>query len=478
MAIAHEHQHASTLTWGLFLVLALIAVFIAAGFSFAPLALVGVIVAFLLAFRYTYLSLYAGIALTPFLGFTLSIPTGNLLFGERAFGGSIDISVGEAVLFVVLAAWAVKLFIFWYRRKDEQWRPRLPLIHSYAALVLAHLASAFSPLLPDPLVVAKFAFRPVLYCYLAFIALPVNLLKSRKRLVTALAIVAGVGTFAAATGFVSIFTSGGSLGFPVSPAHPITLFGVSALGVNHNELAELLVFTALASLALAELVREERTRAVLRVAAVFQFGIGLFTFTRTAWIVYALEAAALFATIWREDAKRHARSLAIAALFLLPLATAMVAYSFSETAASSSSTRLMLSEIAWNLFQSSPWLGAGAGSFLDRVGSTRIFLQEYGAPLDSHGILQKIGAETGVLGLLALGAVALHFAALARRGFCSISSVSAQRAFVLLAAGAAGAMCYQIFNTAYWTGDMWLPIGLALAAANVLKEAPRDTISA
>lgn len=477
MAIAHEHQHASTLTWGLFLILALLAVFIAAGFSVAPLALIGVIVAFLFAFRYTYLAFYVGIGLTPFLGFTLSIPAGHLLFGERAFGGSIDMSVAEAVLFVVLAAWAVKLFLFWFRRRDDQWRPRLPLIASYAALVLAHLASAFSPLLPDPLVVAKFAFRPVLFNYLAFIALPVNLLKSRRRLVSAIGIIAGVGTLAAATGFVSIFTANGG-GFSLGPAHPIALFGVSALGVNHNELAELLVFTTLTTLAFAELVRDERMRAVARASAVFQFGIGLLTFTRTAWIVYALEAVILLSTIWREDAKRRVRAIAIAALFLLPLAAAMAAYSLSETAASSSSTRLMLSEIAWNLFLSSPWFGAGAGSFLDRVGSTRIFLQEYGAPLDSHGVLQKVGAETGMLGLLALGAVVLHFAALARRNFRMITSVPAQRAFVLLAAGAAGSMCYQIFNTAYWTGDMWLPVGLALAAANVLKEAPRDTISA
>jgi len=420
------------------------------------------------AFRYTYFTLFFGLALTPFLGLTVSIPTGHLLFGERAFGGSIDISAAEVVLGIVLLVWAVKLLMYWFRRHDAQWRPRLPLIGSYSALVAAHLISGVSPLLPDPVLVAKFAFRPVLFSYLAFIALPVNLLRSRQRLITVLGILSAVGVFAAVTGLVSVFfPSGGAF---VGRAHPLPLFGVSALGENHNELAELLVWTSLVSIALAELISDVRWRRLLYGAAAFQACIVLFTFTRTGWIVLLAEAAVLCATVWRDRIRRHLRALCITGLLLLPLAGAMAAYSVSESASDSTSTRLMLSEIAWSLFRSSPWVGAGAGSFFDRVGATHIFLQEYGAPLDSHGILQKIGAETGAFGLLALCAVMLHFVALIRRGLPRITSSSSQRAFVMLATAAGGAFFYQVFNTAYWTGTLWLPIGLALVAARVFVD--------
>jgi hypothetical protein len=49
-----------------------------------------------------------------------------------------------------------------------------------------------------------------------------------------------------------------------------------------------------------------------------------------------------------------------------------------------------------------------------------------------------------------------------------IKAEQARRVYHLLVAGALGAFVYQIFNTDYWTGKMWLPIGLMLAAGYVL----------
>ena len=79
-------RHAGPITWGMFLVLVLVAIFIAAGFLATPLALLALLVAFVCTFRCTYPVFYIGVALTPFLGLIVSIPTGRLLLGERAFG--------------------------------------------------------------------------------------------------------------------------------------------------------------------------------------------------------------------------------------------------------------------------------------------------------------------------------------------------------------------------------------------------------
>ena len=35
------------------------------------------------------------VALVPFLGLMVSLPTGRLAIGERAFGGAIDVQIGE-----------------------------------------------------------------------------------------------------------------------------------------------------------------------------------------------------------------------------------------------------------------------------------------------------------------------------------------------------------------------------------------------
>lgn len=468
---AIRREDVATLTWGLVFVLALSAVFIAAGVPTGPLFLIGVVAALIFTFRYTYIVFYVAVALTPFLGVMVSLPTGALQIGRRAFGGAIDTSLAEAVLFAVLAAWALKLVLLWRGRRDVNWRPKLPLIGSYAFLFLAHVASAFSPLEPDRVLAMKYALRPVLFDFLAFIALPVNLIRSRRRFIITLSVFAGVGFFAALNGFVSVFFPTDSSAL-VGRAHPFPMFGIHALGENHNELADLLVVIVPFTLALAELARNPRMRRLLFFAAGFEFVIGLLTFTRTAWIVFAAEGLVLGATVWRAQVKKHLAKLALAAVILLPLAVAMAAYSVSMTAQSSNSTRLALTEIALELFRSSPWIGAGAGTFVDRVGSTRVFLLEYGDPLDSHGFLQKLAAETGVLGLAAFGIVLVHLGSIVLRGVRRFRIPSASAAWILLAVGCGGEILYQLFNTDYWTGKMWLPIGLLLAAWNVLEPPP------
>jgi O-antigen ligase/polysaccharide polymerase Wzy-like membrane protein len=468
-------QHPQTLTLGIFLLLVAVTFTIAMGFPIGIVTILLAVTTFAFIFRYIYIGLYLGVALSPFLGIAVSIPTGVLRLGERTFGGAIDISVAEVLLLFVLAAWALKLILYWWKRHDREWMPRLPLGMSYAGLVMAHLASVFSPLTPDPFPIVKFAMRPVLFDYLAFIALPVNLIRSRRRLKSILAVMTVVGSLAAINGLVSMFFGNMNESI-VGRAHPMPIFGVSALGENHNELAELLVFTTFITLALAVLTKSEHARRLLHGAAAFQCLIGLLTFTRTAWVCFILQGLFLYWSMWRDVVRRHVRAICIVGILLLPLVVAMLAYAASESASSSNSTRLMLSQIAYELFRTSPVFGAGAGTFLERVGSTHVFLIEYGDPLDSHGFLQKLGAETGALGLLAITWVYVHLSLLLRRGWKDIPSDNARSSFLFLVTGTVGALLYQLANTDYWTAKMWLPVGLTLASIQVLRERPTNTI--
>lgn len=463
--------------WGAVLILACIAVFIASGAPTAPLFVLAAIVAFLFAVRYPYAAFYAGILLTPFLGLMVSISTGNLLIGERAFGGSIDISLGEVVMMLALAAWGIRLITLWWKRRDQAWRPHLPLGWSALGLFAAHIVSVFSPLQPDPLPVLKFAVRPVLFDYLAYVALPVNFIRSRRRLRVVLGCFALLGTLAAANGVVGMFIP--SPDGITGRAHPSAIFGVSPLGDNQNALADLLIVTVPLTLALAELQGDGKYKRELRLMAVFQLAVGLLCFTRTFWVLAGLALVALWFTEWRDTLKKHLSLACLVGLLLLPLGLAMVAYSVSRTAQSSNSTRSMLTAIATEVFQTSPWIGGGAGTFLNDVGSTRVFLIEYGDPLDSHGIVQKLAAETGIVGLVAFAVFLLLLVRLLWRGYQAMPTPERRRAFALIALAALLGIAYQFFNTDYWTGKMWLPIGVALAAAEVLRqiEVPRDILA-
>ncbi len=152
------------------------------------------------------------------------------------------------------------------RRGDQNWKPQWPLIGAYAPLVLAHLASMFSPLQPDPYLVTKFTFRPVLFNYLAFIAVPVNLIKSRRRPSC------GIGRMCCHWNSCRVqwadlhfFPGNGAL---LGRAHPLGIFGISALE-KYNELAEILVVTVPITLALLRMSTTPRAIRLLAGAAVF-----------------------------------------------------------------------------------------------------------------------------------------------------------------------------------------------------------------
>ncbi|MFH1078428.1 MAG: O-antigen ligase family protein [Patescibacteria group bacterium] len=460
-------------SWGLILLVAVGAIFVALDIPLGPIVVLAIVIAFILAYRFTYGMLYLAIALTPFLGLTISIPTGDLSIGERAFGGSIDIAVAEALFLLILGAWALKIILLWFRRRDRNWKPTLPLVYSYASLVAAHVLSMFSPYAPDPVLVAKAAIRPVLFCYLAYVAVPVNLLRNRRRLATSFGILAAVGTFGALNGLVSLFFVDASSQF-IRRAHPLPIFGVAALGDNHNLLAELMVTTVFMTLAAALLARKERVRRLLYGSAALQLLIGLLTFSRTGWVVFALQAALLAAVGYRATLRRHLGTLLAALLLLIPLGGVMLQVGFSNVATSSNSTRISLLEIATQVWESSPWVGGGAGTFVDRVGSAQVFLIEYGAPLDSHGFLPKLAAETGLVGLLAFAWVMAAFVMLAVKRLKVITDPIAHRATLLVVTSAGGAIAYQMLNTNYWTGKMWLPIGLAVAALLAFSRKGRD----
>ncbi len=468
----HQAVHAKThslqtLGWGMFAILIVAAVFISSGMPLGIVTILGGIAAILFAFTYPYAAFGLFVALIPFLGLFVHLPTGSFAIGERAFGGAIDVLVGEVVAMVLMISWGLKVLFLWVRRHDVNWKPWLPLLLPMSGILLAHLASVFSSFQPDPVLVLKYTLRPVFWSYLLYVALTVNFIRSARRLRMALGIAAGTGIFMAVLGFLSLGLTDQS-GQLLPRARPLPIFGTHALGENHNLLAEWLSVTIPFTIALMYMARG-RARRLLVVAAIFQTAIALLTFARTVWIVLLFEAVLLGWFVWREQLKRYASAALIGLLLLLPLGISMIAFSSTPLVQSSTSTRLMLSEIAFNTWMQSPWIGAGAGTFVERVGSAAVFVIEYGNPLDSHGWIQKLLAEVGLLGLAAVAWFVWETGIFVRKTLPRFRARSSEwNVFVILAIGAAGALVYQLFNTNYWTGKLWFPLGILLASSRAL----------
>ncbi len=451
--------------WGLFLCVLVGACLVALGIGVSAWSALIAVLILLIAWRAPYIVFYITMFTAPFIGWMISLSTGRIEIGERVFGGSIDIPLSDLVALIALAAWAFRLLFIWHKRKQRDWKPWLPLGISFAMLVATHVLTIISPAEPNPLFVIKHSIRPVLFSYIAWVLLPANFLRSRRRFFTTLGVLITSGMIFALDGLRSLFTFDGGL----HRARPLPIFGVSPIGINHNVLAEWLVFVAPLALCAAELTEERRWKYLLRGLAGFMTLIALLTFARSAWITLVVQAVCLLFFNYRRSIRVHGAWLAKGAILLSPLAVYMFFFSSQVQIQGSTDSRAMLSGIAWSLFKSSPIVGVGAGTFVDRVSATWLFAYEFGAPLDSHGILQKIGAETGIIGLLALGGVLFVLARWLGRMWLAFKTDSFERrAYAYLVIAVIGAFSYQVFNTTYWSAKLWLPVGLALVGGRIL----------
>lgn len=436
--------------------LALIALILAAGMAmvfawFAP-RLVGM------------LALITG----PLIGWIWSFSLPPTVYTERLFAGSIDVPVSD----VVAIAGCVSLVALLVREADwrRAWR-RLPFIYSYAALVGAHFISAFSSANPDPLAVVKFSLRPVAFSYVAYVALPVTLLRTWEQVRRAYGWFVGAASFFALQGLVSLVVDEGWRVGALHRVRPLPILEVYPIGANHNVLAEWMIVAAPFALALAAWTHERVLRRWLYGAAALCMATALFTFARSAWITLGVELVILFATVWRPVFKRVLRlmqqGLWIAAL---PLVGYMAWFSLRQEVASSTDARTMLTGIAWQWFTAHPFVGAGAGTFLSRVDGTWSYRLLFGGAMDAHGVIQKLLAETGILGMSAYALVTVVMARLAIRTIQRLGWAHRIGEGVMYAAvGMTGAWVYQLFNTTYWSAKLWLPIGLFFAAANLCR---------
>lgn len=462
---------------GVFLLMAIALLAVTAETRVAVTFLVTAVALVLVAWRFPYAVLSAWMPLSFLLGIQVVVSTGYYRIGERTIGTTLEISVGELIALGLVAAWALRMLLLWRGRRDRYWHPWLPLAVPFVTLAGAHALSYFGPGQPALAEVARFVVRYQVFLYLSCIALVVNFVRSKKRLRQVLLAMTLLGTVFAVDGVRNMVAIGPG-GVSIRQAQPAAILEVNPLGGNQHSLAETLIVCLGAALAYAAILppTSKRRRFALWVSGLM-FAVAILTFSRTAWIVLALEAVFLGATVFREDARRYRRVLLFSLVALIPLAGLMIAYSLTLGSLGSLDARAALTSIAWTLFLGSPWVGVGAGTFVARVTNTYAYLVDFGVPLDSHGVIQKVAAEAGLLGLAAFGWVVAAAVTLAYKAWKVIPPRRPEfTAYVILVSTAGAIFLYQLTSTSYWTPRLWVPVGLMLAAGRLFRsrEAGRD----
>ena len=399
-----------------------------------------------------------GLYLTAF-----SVPIINWNFSL----GSLSISFVESLALLLLISFSARLLVdLAIRRqhwKDIVWPLKWPFLIFLAVALISSLFSKFV------LFSSWYSVRWLLFLYLAYIWLPINIIKDKKNVWrnTLVSLVLS-GLAVAVMGLVSLFYQDWYESF--FRIQPLSVFGVWPIGYNHNLIAEYLVIITFFVLYLRNDSTSARKRRGWEILFAVLLLVTIGTFSRTAWIVLAFESLLLVAAnIFvnrRLDLKKCFFYISLIVILLLPFVWRMDI--LQEKNVSSTENRLLLSQIAWKTFSSHPIVGYGTGMFVYIVDNNIRFRANYGDALDSHGVLQKIMAENGTLGLLAFSIIIITLVIKLIKPLKKRNATAL--AYAPLAIGVLGGIVYQFFNTSYYKGKLWIPIALVLVMSNYLMK--------
>ncbi|HPV70467.1 MAG TPA: O-antigen ligase family protein [Candidatus Magasanikbacteria bacterium] len=440
----------------------------------ALLFFIGLIILLAICWRYTSFSFYILIFLAPFLG--LVVDFSQYSFAQKIPGlSSIQAPIADLLAIVLFLALILK-----NRRanKNHPWQLWLTNLKEtglefFLPFLIINLVSLFN-LGSDQLGNSfKYFLRPIVFFYLMWIVLPYFVITTKTIAQKTIQVIVGSGLAAAFWGIISVLLSGNnSLWKRITPGK---IGGLSPLTYNHNILAEVLVLAV--PLAFYFFLKNQKkpnhqTEKILFLSFLFLTLVALLTFSRAAWIALVFEII----VYWFCQKQKFPRSstpptqlrwkkAGIIVAFLLPVIIYMGVFSLSYVVKSSTSTRLDMTEIAWTYFHAHPLIGNGTGTFTQLIGDTRLFTVEYGDPLDSHGVIQKLLAETGALGLISFF---IFVSWIISQLYQSAKLATEEKELkTLVLVSFLGCLVFQLFNTSYYNQHLWLMAGVGLAIKKV-----------
>lgn len=379
--------------------------------------------------------------------------------------GSLNAPVVDIIATAAIFAWALRQV--WSIAVHKQW-PRGLDLWGWPVFVLWIAVTGASAVFSfDQLTSIKYVVRFLVFFYVAFVWLPLNDINRPRVLSNVLMIMYMVGVAIGLYGLFGFMTVDAP-SLLARRAVPVDIFGLYPLGTNHNIIADVMVTTIPVAFFLMQYHDNPQRQKILFIGLAVMLTAALLTFSRSGWLALIVELGVLIALLYRHHMGKLIRYGVIIATIMSPLLVYMLLFSSQTAVQSSNYNRTILNEIAWDMFSERPAFGQGPGSFIPTVSNNRVYIEEFGAPLDAHGFVQKIGAEMGVVGLLAYLAL---LAAVARRLYRTYhrfvyNDVSAYLLASLMMM-VVGVTFFQLFQTSYFVGKLWFPIGVALAAAAI-----------
>lgn len=451
------------LAWSFVLILAVSIVALIAPWEYV-IGILSIILILIFFFRFINLGLYLIVLFYPFIYLQLFI------------GRDINIPYVDLLAVFVFLAWALRSLLLpphgglrFVKEIGKGAKFSWENFPGFLFFLLFILASLLSLVNTDNFLFSlKYVLRPLSFFYLMFVVLPYNVINSKKVLVNVFWSLFSVGIFVALMGLWSVLFPAGTGLF--RRALPLPIFGISVLGTNHNLIAEVLISVIPIGFILIWETRDILIRKFLIIGVLLMSVVNLLTFSRTGWIALAFELLVLVLVKYRKSIRSLFELGLVIFLILSPLVLYGYIFMTSEIVRSSNLNRLALTKIALETFVKYPIVGAGAGTFVEQVARDRWYVVDFGNPSEAHGVVQKLLAETGLLGFLTFFAMLGYIIWRLIRAYRNSEKDSSYK-YILLALilSSGGSIIFQLFNTSYFVSKLWLPLGVALAAARLAE---------
>jgi putative inorganic carbon (hco3(-)) transporter len=343
-------------------------------------------------------------------------------------------------------------------------KTRLPFIFLFGSFFILAGLSLFNSYFLD--ISLKYLLRPIIFSYLMFVVLPVNIIKNEKILKNIIWLIFGIGILISLTGLFSvglnyfIYNS-----FP--RATPLGIGNFWPIGNNQNLIAEILVMIIPLGFVMNKLRhKNDLNFYLINLGILLMVVVDLLTFSRAGWLVLIAELIILAVLFLNKKILRFLISLLpILLIIILPLLFLMFSLTQSHLTFSSNQNRILQWQTGWEMLKHNPILGAGPGTFMEILNHDPYYLFEFGTGIDAHGVILKVMSELGILGLISFIILIITIFTKTIKRLKEMIKYSDE--FLILSCltiGAAAAFTFQLFNTSYYTVKLWLPIGLMLSA--------------
>ena len=343
-----------------------------------------------------------------------------------------------------------------------------------AWIAVGILSALFTDEIPPSL---YYVLRTMSFFYVAYVFVPLNTIRTRQILHRVLYSMVAVGGVVAVYGFYGLALSFVDPNIP-RRVTPVDIFGINPLGANHNLISEVMLATIPIALYLMVMEKDTLRQKIIAVGIAGLIAAALLTFSRTAWLALGVEIIVLIVMQYRHRMKEVLRYGFLIGVVLLPVIVYMFYFSFaSDIVESSNENRLLLNDVALEMFTDRPLIGSGPGTFIHRLGLNTVYTSEYGDPIDAHGFIQKVGSELGILGVLLYSGMLVYAVYTVVQAFYQVQKKEMAR-YLLLAMlmMLSGSIFAQLFQTSYYSAKLWLPLGVAIAASHLLTEKYKEKI--